>query len=81
MHLTVNGEATTVDAPAGHSLLHVLRENLGLTAAKPGCGEGACGACTVLVDGKPTRSCVTAATSVVNAASSLTISDGGFGIG
>ncbi|HEY5519120.1 MAG TPA: molybdopterin cofactor-binding domain-containing protein [Candidatus Limnocylindrales bacterium] len=66
MHLTVNGEATTVDAPAEHSLLHVLRENLGLTAAKPGCGEGACGACTVLVDGKPTRSCVTAATSVAD---------------
>src|SRR5664279_3135324 len=56
----------TLDTPAEHSLLHVLRENLGLTAAKPGCGEGACGACTVLVDGKPTRSCVTAATSAAD---------------
>jgi len=67
VHLTVNGEQRTLEAPTEHSLLHVLRENLGLTAAKPGCGEGACGACTVLVDGKPTRSCVTAATSVASA--------------
>ena len=67
MHLTVNGKAEQVDPGGEHSLLHVLRENLGLTAAKPGCGEGACGACTVLVDGKPTRSCVTAATSVASA--------------
>ena len=67
MRLTVNGEARDLGAPTEHSLLHVLRENLGLTAAKPGCGEGACGACTVLVDGKPTRSCVTAATSVASA--------------
>ena len=66
MRLTVNGETRTLDAPDEHSLLHVLRENLELTAAKPGCGEGACGACTVLVDGKPTRSCVTAATSVAD---------------
>jgi isoquinoline 1-oxidoreductase len=67
MQLTVNGKAQQVDPSGEHSLLHVLRENLGLTAAKPGCGEGACGACTVLVDGKPTRSCVTAATSVASA--------------
>ena len=66
MRLTVNGEATTVEARPEHSLLHVLRENLGLTAAKPGCGEGECGACTVLVDGKATRSCVTEAMSVSN---------------
>ena len=67
MRLTVNGKAEQLDPGPEHSLLHVLRENLGLTAAKPGCGEGACGACTVLVDGKPTRSCVTAATSGASA--------------
>ena len=42
-------------------LLSVLREQLGLTAAKPGCGEGVCGACTVLVDGVPVRSCMVTA--------------------
>ena len=56
--LLVNGVAHELAAPAGRSLLRVLREELGLTAAKPGCGEGACGACTVLVDGRPVRSCV-----------------------
>ena len=67
MALTINGTAQTVEPRPEQSLLHLLREDLGLTAAKPGCGEGACGACTVLVDGVPTRSCVTPAAAVTNA--------------
>jgi nicotinate dehydrogenase subunit B len=54
----VNGVPRELAAPPGRSLLSVLREQLGLFAAKPGCGEGACGACTVLVGGAPVRSCV-----------------------
>jgi aerobic-type carbon monoxide dehydrogenase small subunit (CoxS/CutS family) len=57
----VNGAACTVSADSARTLLHVLREELDLTGAKPGCGEGRCGACTVLVDGRPVRSCVTPA--------------------
>jgi nicotinate dehydrogenase subunit B len=55
--LNVNGETRNVDAKPERSLLHVLREEMALLAAKPGCGEGACGACTVLLDGHPIRSC------------------------
>jgi aerobic-type carbon monoxide dehydrogenase small subunit (CoxS/CutS family) len=57
--LRVNGSKVRVDADAGRSLLNVLRDDLGLTGAKYGCGEGRCGACTVLVDGEPVRSCIT----------------------
>ena len=57
--LTVNGAAHTVDATRDRRLLDVLREDLGLTGCKIGCGEGACGACTVLVDSQPIRSCIT----------------------
>ena len=57
--LRVNGRARTVDVPAGESLLTVLRHELDLTGAKYGCGEGQCGACTVLLDGQAVRSCVT----------------------
>jgi aerobic-type carbon monoxide dehydrogenase small subunit (CoxS/CutS family) len=57
--LHVNGTARPVDADAARSLLSVLRDDLGLTGAKYGCGEGHCGACTVLVDGRPVRSCNT----------------------
>jgi nicotinate dehydrogenase subunit B len=57
MRVVVNGEGREVATEPDRSLLHVLREELGLLAAKPGCGEGACGACTVLVDGEPIRSC------------------------
>ena len=57
MELLVNGVRRQVDADAGQSLLSVLRDNLELTGAKYGCGEGQCGACTVLIDGRPARSC------------------------
>ena len=55
--LHVNGAARPVAADAERSLLSVLRDDLDLTGTKYGCGEGRCGACTVLIDGQPTRSC------------------------
>jgi aerobic-type carbon monoxide dehydrogenase small subunit (CoxS/CutS family) len=57
--LTVNAKAVAVTTEDARPLLDVLREELRLTGAKYGCGEGECGACTVLVDGRPVRSCVT----------------------
>ena len=59
IRLAINGRSYTVDADPQTSLLTVLRENLDLTGSKYGCGEGMCGACTVLVDGKSMRSCIT----------------------
>jgi aerobic-type carbon monoxide dehydrogenase small subunit (CoxS/CutS family) len=59
IRLTVNGKAYSVDAEPQTSLLSVLREQLDLTGSKYGCGEGQCGACTVLINGKAQRSCVT----------------------
>jgi aerobic-type carbon monoxide dehydrogenase small subunit (CoxS/CutS family) len=56
--LEVNGETHVLDVPADRRLLSVLREDLALTGAKLGCGEGACGACAVLLDGKPVVSCL-----------------------
>ena len=56
--LRINGREHRVDVPASESLLSVLRNELELTGAKYGCGEGQCGACTVLVDQQPVRSCV-----------------------
>src|SRR5947199_3408337 len=58
--LTVNGEPRTVDVAPDTPLLWVLRETLGLTGTKFGCGMAQCGACTVHLDGQATRSCVTA---------------------
>ena len=57
--LDVNGVRRRVDADAERSLLSVLRDDLDLTGAKYGCGEGQCGACTVLLNGEPVRSCIT----------------------
>jgi aerobic-type carbon monoxide dehydrogenase small subunit (CoxS/CutS family) len=57
--LYVNGKTLTVDADAETSLLEVLRDQLDLMGSKYGCGEGQCGACTVLLDGNPRRSCIT----------------------
>jgi nicotinate dehydrogenase subunit A len=57
--LQVNGTRHALDADADRTLLSVLRDDLGLTGCKYGCGEGQCGACTVLLDGKPIRSCKT----------------------
>jgi isoquinoline 1-oxidoreductase subunit alpha len=55
--LHINGAERSVDAPADMPLLWALRDHLGLTGAKYGCGIGACGACTVLLDGEDVRSC------------------------
>jgi aerobic-type carbon monoxide dehydrogenase small subunit (CoxS/CutS family) len=57
--LHVNGTRHKIDAEADRSLLSVLRDDLDLTGSKYGCGEGQCGACTVLIDGQATRSCIT----------------------
>ena len=59
--LHVNGVTHPAEAAPDESLLSVLRERLNLTGTKYGCGEGQCGACTVLLDGKPVRSCRTKA--------------------
>jgi isoquinoline 1-oxidoreductase alpha subunit len=55
--LTINGKKQQVDVEADTPLLWVLRDNVGLTGTKFGCGMGLCGACTVLLDGEPMRSC------------------------
>src|SRR5216117_3523936 len=57
--LNVNGKKMTLDVESTTSLLTVLRNDLNLTGSKYGCGEGQCGACTVLIDGQPLRSCIT----------------------
>jgi len=65
MELMVNEKKYSVDAHAGESLLSVLRDRLDLTGSKYGCGEGSCGACTVLINGTPVRSCILPAGSAV----------------
>ena len=62
--IKVNGKTFQVDTPPDTPLLWVLRENLGLTGTKFGCGKSLCGACTVHVNGQATRSCVTPVSSV-----------------
>lgn len=61
MRLTVNGEVVEVGCEPADPLLSALRDGLGLTAAKLACGRGECGACTVLIDGRPRMSCITPA--------------------
>jgi len=58
MRFVLNGRRTDVEAPPLKRLLDVLREECSLTGTKEGCGEGECGACTVLVDGEPVNSCL-----------------------
>jgi len=58
MQLSVNGESRSVDVPADMPLLWVLRDVIGLTGTKFGCGIAQCGACTVHLDGRPVRSCI-----------------------
>src|SRR5436190_6969697 len=59
IELDINGSRRRIDADSDRSLLSVLRDDLDLTGTKFGCGEGQCAACTVLVDGVATRSCLT----------------------
>jgi carbon-monoxide dehydrogenase small subunit len=63
--LQVNGETRTVAVRPADTLLYALREQLGLTGAKPGCKNGDCGACTVLMDGWPVKSCLTLAVEAI----------------
>src|ERR1700742_1538124 len=59
VNFIVNGKPAAFDGPDDVPLLWVVRENLGLTGSKFGCGVGACGACTMHIDGAPTRTCIT----------------------
>src|SRR5919106_665571 len=59
LELTVNGDRYDLEAPVLRTLAEALREDLGLTGTKIACGEGHCGACTVLLDGVPALSCIT----------------------
>lgn len=61
LELTINGGRYELEVPAGTSLAELLRDEIGLTGTKTACGEGHCGACTVLVGGRPTLSCITLA--------------------
>jgi aerobic-type carbon monoxide dehydrogenase small subunit (CoxS/CutS family) len=62
--LVVNGDTYEIDAPVERSLAEVLRDDIGLTGTKISCGEGHCGACTVLIDGVPMLSCISPAPTV-----------------
>jgi aerobic-type carbon monoxide dehydrogenase small subunit (CoxS/CutS family) len=74
LEITVNGEPHSLAVEPNRTLLELLRDDLGLTGAKEGCGEGVCGSCTVLMNGKPVRSCLTLA--IEAAGSSITTVEG-----
>ena len=61
LEITINGEPHTLAVEPNRTLLELLRDDLHLTGAKEGCGEGVCGSCTALMDGNPVRSCLTLA--------------------
>ena len=61
LRFTVNGKTYERETSPARRLLDILREDMGLTGTKEGCGEGECGACTVLIDGQPALACLTAA--------------------
>ena len=69
----INGKSVRVRAPAGRRLLDFLREDLGLVGSKEGCGEGECGACTVLIDNEPSVSCIVPVGQLANGTEILTI--------
>jgi carbon-monoxide dehydrogenase small subunit len=58
IEVTVNGERCSLEVKPNRTLVDVLREDLGLTGTKKGCGEGKCGSCTILMNGKPVNSCL-----------------------
>src|SRR5262245_20711214 len=65
VRLNINGKLLEVDVPEDMPLLWTLRDVLGMTGTKFGCGMGLCGACTIHIDGQPTRSCLTPASAAV----------------
>lgn len=69
----INGKSVRVRAPAGRRLLDFLREDLGLIGSKEGCGEGECGACTVLIDNEPSVSCIVPVGQLADGTEILTI--------
>ena len=71
--LHINGSLHKVDVPADTPLLWVLRDELGLTGTKYGCGIAQCGACTVHLDGRPTRACITPVSAVTTSARVVTV--------
>jgi len=72
-HFIINGTKTEVSFPPMRRLVDILREDLSLTGTKEGCGEGECGACTVIIDGKPLCSCLIPAGQLVENTKILTV--------